>query len=155
MKNQLEQIANDLLEEKITREEAYLLSKGIKINSSKEKGVPRDSNLIEQEGYLSLVQMGLEIAHIDFHYTETGLGESSIFINYIESTKAGEGNFSRLFNQLIKIGEREGIRILELEVDEDNLNAIEIYEHLGFECVCNVLYCSENASRFQMRKILN
>lgn len=131
--NNLEKIADALLEGKINPKEAELLSKNI-------KDYTNHSKKIKYETYIENIGNTLEIKDED----KSTLGylvysfESNIFDTpymILQDTKCfekGKGHFRKMFNQLCEIAQRNKAEYIDLEVDKENKNARDIYEYMGF-----------------------
>lgn len=68
-------------------------------------------------------------------YRYTYMGEVRMHINQIVVSKnyRGKGIAKRLITEVEKIANNSGIKILDLNVSEVNIDAIEMYEKIGYK----------------------
>ncbi len=61
----------------------------------------------------------------------------------VKSSHQGCGVFSKMLDELLKRSATLGIKRLKLEVNDDNENAIWVYEKWGFRIIGNASQCSK------------
>ena len=53
----------------------------------------------------------------------------------VKESYQGKGVFKEMFRRLVDEIKKKGIHCLRLEVDDDNVRAMDVYSHLGFSVV--------------------